>query len=432
MLCRSPHYTTVHYELAVSGEKNSCWGIRPRQRIRATRLLELLMRLFANPQGLDGDGERIESGFCGQVRGIVSRIDAHRSATPPHLPTWSERDRQPYGVCGQNGPGRCSISVPKRTLRCYTVHAKEAVSMRQVPTYVFTTALACLTAGASFANTLRDKAIGLLVTELRSIGYSNISVNSRLNDGYVVEARKGNEALVLALDGITFRVVNIQIFVANGAATTGFFGTRATTLSPAGRTALDRYDGQLANTTATTTQVDVPKILNAAPTTAGTAGFSQSGSISATGDVAQIRRLETLGLLTPHVSETTTTKGAENTDNHSHSVEHTSGYSRQEVTAVIQIPGGGAFGQQIFSNPEGFRNSLNSGSVTLPPVAPPIIPPVVLPVITPTAPAVDRTQVIDGVVTAIESTLAQMPANGGPTLPANLREQLRTSTLPQP
>lgn len=304
--------------------------------------------------------------------------------------------------------------------------------MRHARACLFATLIACAAATASFANTQRDRAIGLLSSELRNAGYNNISVTQRLKDGYVVEARKGDEALVLALDGTTFRVVNVQTFAANGAAAAGFFGTRATSLSTAGRSALDRYGSQLANATAPATQIDVPKLLASAPTTAGTAGFSQTGSISATGDVAQIRRTETLGLLTPHVTETATTKGAANTDNHSHSVDHSASYSRQEVTAVVQIPGGGAFGQQIFSNPEGFRNSLSSGSVTLPPVVPPIIPPVVLPVITPTAPAVDRAQVIDGVVTAIESTLAQMPANGSPTLPANLREQLRTSTLPQP
>jgi hypothetical protein len=82
---------------------------------------------------------------------------------------------------------------------------------------------------------------------------------------------------------------------------------------------------------------------------------------------------------------------------------------------VIQVPGGVAFGQQIFSDPEGFRNSISAGSV-----------------ITPTTPDVDRIQVIDDVVTAIEGALGQMPADGRPTLPANLREQLRISTMPQP
>jgi len=299
--------------------------------------------------------------------------------------------------------------------------------MRQLQTYIFATALACFTAGASFADISRDQAIGLLVSELHTAGYDNVSVTQRLKDGYVVEARKGSEALVLALDGTSFRVVNVQTFAANGEAAAGFFGTKATTLSTAGRSALDRYDGQLTNATATVTPVDVPKLLNTAPTTAGTAGFSQTGSISATGDVAQIRRSETLGLLTPHVSEISTTKGAENTDYHGHSVDHRSSYSRQEVTAVIQVPGGGAFGQQIFSDPEGFRNSISAGSATLPP----IIPPVVLPVITPTTPDVDRIQVIDDVVTAIEGALGQMPADGRPTLPANLREQLRISTMPQ-
>lgn len=286
--------------------------------------------------------------------------------------------------------------------------------MRQVQTFILATVLACFTAGASFADISRDRAIGLLVSELQTAGYNHISVTQRLEDGYVVEARKGSEALVLALDGTSFRIINVQTFAANGAAAAGFFGTRATTLSTAGRSALDRYDGQLTNATATVTPVDVPKLLNTVPTAAGTAGFSQTGSISAIGDVAQVRRSETLGLLTPHVSEISTTMGAVNTDYHSHSVDHRSGYSRQEVTAVIQIPGGAAFGQQIFSDPEGFRNSISGGSVTLPPIIP------------------DRALVIDGVVTAIEGALGQMPADGRPTLPANLREQLRISTIPQP
>lgn len=298
-----------------------------------------------------------------------------------------------------------------------TQHTKEVAPMRQVQTFILATVLACFTAGASFADIFRDRAIGLLVSELQTAGYNHISVTQRLKDGYVVEARKGSEALVLALDGTSFRIINVQTFAANGAAAAGFFGTKATTLSTAGRSALDRYDGQLSNATATVTPVDVPKLLNTAPTTAGTAGFSQTGSISAIGDVAQVRRSETLGLLTPHVSEMSTTKGAVNTDYHSHSVDHRSGYSRQEVTAVIQIPGGAAFGQQIFSDSEGFRNSISGGSVTLPPIIPPVV---------------DRALVIDGVVTAIEGALGQMPADGRPTLPANLREQLSISTIPQP
>jgi hypothetical protein len=39
--------------------------------IEAQLFLELLMRLFANPSRLDGGGERLEAGVCGQVGEIV-------------------------------------------------------------------------------------------------------------------------------------------------------------------------------------------------------------------------------------------------------------------------------------------------------------------------------------------------------------------------
>lgn len=43
----------------------------PLEMVEAKLLLELLMRLFANPSGLDGGGERLEAGVGRPVRGVV-------------------------------------------------------------------------------------------------------------------------------------------------------------------------------------------------------------------------------------------------------------------------------------------------------------------------------------------------------------------------
>jgi hypothetical protein len=43
----------------------------PLEMVETKLLLELLMRLFADPSGLDGGGERLEAGVGWQVRGVV-------------------------------------------------------------------------------------------------------------------------------------------------------------------------------------------------------------------------------------------------------------------------------------------------------------------------------------------------------------------------
>lgn len=58
--------------------------------IEAKLLLELLMRLFTNPSGLDGTGERLEAGVCWQVRCVVFLLAGRTTLTdqPDLLISW--------------------------------------------------------------------------------------------------------------------------------------------------------------------------------------------------------------------------------------------------------------------------------------------------------------------------------------------------------
>ena len=54
--------------------------------VEAKLLLELLMRLFADPSGLDGGSERFEAGVGGQVRGVVFSLAGRTAfADQPNL-----------------------------------------------------------------------------------------------------------------------------------------------------------------------------------------------------------------------------------------------------------------------------------------------------------------------------------------------------------
>lgn len=273
--------------------------------------------------------------------------------------------------------------------------------------------LVCVSVSAAHAQTVRDRAIGLLVNQLRVAGYSHVTATQRLMGGYVVEARKGSEALVIALDGTHFQILDVQAFAAGEEGNAGFFATRSPSLSEAGRGALDRYSIHLAAGTGAPAGVNVTALLASAPTTGGTAGFSQTQTITTRGDTATVRQTETLGMLSPHVTLTETSVRADGKD--SHAINQMAKYSRQEATTVVSISGGSGFAQQVFSDPQGFRNSI---SLAPPPVSAPILAPI------------DRSQIIDGVVSSIEGTLALLPADGRPLLPADLRDRVQTSLQP--
>lgn len=273
--------------------------------------------------------------------------------------------------------------------------------------------LLCLSVSSADAQTVRDRAIGLLVGELRNAGYTDVAATQRLMGGYVIEARKGPEALVIALDGSRFLVLDAQAYAVQGNGAAGLFPTR-TSVSEAAQTALDRYSAQLSANAEISVIVDVAALLRGGPIPGSTAGFSQVRTISTSGDTAVIRQTESLGMLSPFVSLVETRVNSDGRD--SHSINQTATYSRNQATAVISISGGSGFAQQVFSDPQGFRDSISVAPVLQQPVLAPILPPALLPV--------DRNQIIDGVVSSIEATLSQLPSDGRPSLPSDLRDRI--------
>jgi len=126
-------------------------------------------------------------------------------------------------------------------------------------------------------------------------------------------------------------------------------------------------------------------------------------------------------MLSPFLSFVETSVSSDGRD--SHTIDQTATYSRNETTAIITISGGSGFAQQIFSDPQGFRESMS--------VAPVIPAPTLAPILPPSLPPVDRNQIIDGIVSSIEGTLSQLPSEGRPSLPSDMRDRI-TSLHPAP
>jgi len=280
--------------------------------------------------------------------------------------------------------------------------------------------LLCLSVSSADAQTARDHAIGLLIDELRNAGYSDVAATQRLMGGYVVEARKGSEALVIALDGFRFFVLDAQAYAAEGNGVAGLFPTR-TSVSETAQEVLDRYSARIAANPERPANAEVAALLREGLSAGYTAGFSQSRTISTAGDTAVVRQTETLGMLSPFFSLVETSASSDGKN--SHSINQTASYSRNEATGIVSISGGSGFAQQVFSDPQGFRDSISVAPVVQQPVLAPILPPALQ--------QVDRNQIINGVVSSIEGMLSQLPFEGRPSLPADLRERI-TSLHPAP
>ena len=276
--------------------------------------------------------------------------------------------------------------------------------------------LLCASVLSANGQTQRDTAIGLLVKELQQAGYTDVSVTLRLLGGFVVEAQKDASALVVTLDGTSFDILRAEAYTAAAEQVAGFFGMPSEPLSDDVRGALDRYAKLLSSGTAMPTGIDVSALFSTETTQGNTAGFSQTQSILVVEDTATIRQTETLGFLDPTVtiSETSSEGGGRT----SHAINHEARFSRQESNAMVSISGASGFDQQIFGDPQGFRDSL-----VLNPAAP-------FPVLT--SPQLDRSQVIDNVVSSIENSLSIMPEANRPQLPSDLRDTIQNSLSAAP
>lgn len=279
-----------------------------------------------------------------------------------------------------------------------------------IRTLALVAALAPAWAFAVQAQTSADRALSLLVDELRAAGYTQISVTSRLVGGYVVEAQKDTVAVVIAVDGTDYSVTYSELLTGP---TGGFF---ATPRRPPG----GGVDGVLANYaqrlgSAEGAAAPPPPGALAGPDIPNprTAAFFQSQTISASGDTALIRRSETLGILSPVVTDTESriTSG----DMTSHRIEHRTDYSVERASSSVMMNGMSGFSQQIFTDPVGFRNSLSVdvtvGSMPQPPSA---------------------GVIVNQVVSSIEGNIGQMPEAGRVVLPVNLRGQITQQLTPPP
>lgn len=256
-------------------------------------------------------------------------------------------------------------------------------------------------AHGAFAQAHADRALSLLADELRESGYTQISVTSRLVGGYVVEAQKDTVLVVIGIDGVDFSTSYVEQL--SGPAG-GFFATPRRPSGDGLDEVLTNYARRLASTESAATispgTLEGPDIVNPR-----SAAFFQSQTISADSDTAVIRRSETLGILSPVVTETEirTTSG----DTTTHEIEHVTEYAVERASSGVWMNGMSGFSQQIFTDPAEFRNSLSVdvtvGSMPQPPAA---------------------GVIVDQVISSIEGNIGQMPESGRIIIPVDLREQI--------
>lgn len=267
-----------------------------------------------------------------------------------------------------------------------------------------------LGASAAMAQTPSERALSLLVDDLQRAGYTEISVTSRLGDGYVIEAEKDTVAVVIALNGTDYSVTYSEMLTGSVG---GFFATPQRPRGAGLDEPLATYATRLASA-----EPAAPPLLPgsvAAPDTADprTAAFSQSQTITTTNDIAVIRRAETLGVLSPVTTETDTLTTLNGTT--THRMTSDTSYFVQQSASNVSMTGAEGFSQQIFSDPDAFRESV---SVDMSGGALPVVP--------------DSMTIIDQVVSSIETSISQMPVAGQVVVPTDLRLQIQNALTPEP
>lgn len=96
------------------------------------------------------------------------------------------------------------------------------MAIRMIRALALVAALGPVGALGAQAQSSKDRALSLLVDELRVAGYTQISVMSRLMGGYVIEAQKETVAVVIAVDATDHSVTYSELLTEPSG---GFFAT---------------------------------------------------------------------------------------------------------------------------------------------------------------------------------------------------------------
>lgn len=260
------------------------------------------------------------------------------------------------------------------------------------------------------AQSSTDRALSLLVDELRVAGYTQISVMSRLMGGYVIEAQKETVAMVIAVDATDHSVTYSELLTGPSG---GFFATPRRPPGGGLNGVLANYAQRLASSAGPAAPPPPGALAGSDTPNPRTAAFFQSQTIHASGDTAMIRRSETLGTVTPVVTDTESRITSGETT--SHRIEHRTDYSVERVASSVTMTGVTGFSQQIFVDPVGFRNSLSVDTTVGPIPQPPV-----------------AGVIVNQVVSSIEGMVSRLPEAGRVVLPADLRGQILQQVTPQP
>lgn len=284
------------------------------------------------------------------------------------------------------------------------------MAIRMIRTLALVVAFAPAWAVDVQAQSSADRAVSLLVDELRAAGYTQISVTLRLVGGYVVEAQKDAVAVGIAIDGTDYSVTYKELLTEP---TGGFFATHSRPPGGGVEGVLANYARRLGSDEGAAAPPPPGAFAGPDIPNPRTAAFSQSQTISASGETALIRRSETLGIQIPVVTDTDSLITAGDTT--LHRVEHRTDYSVERASSITVMNGMSGFSQQIFTDPVGFRSSLSVdvtlGSMPQPPSA---------------------GVIVNQVVSSIEGNIGQMPETGRLVLPADLRGQITAKLTPLP
>lgn len=224
-----------------------------------------------------------------------------------------------------------------------------------------------LSSSIAFAEIDRQatRALLILVDELKSAGYEQITISPRIFGSYVVEATNDQNALLVSLDASSLLPNQSEFFVAGD--DNGFFGTSIRPLDQDSQDVIDRYAFRLSSNDNNYPTIDLGAFMRDSQSPNLTAGFSQERDVYFENDTFIVSQTETLGMLGP-VSTNNTVSMSETVDggnisSHAVSVEYS--YSTQENLSVIRMVSGNDFDSNIFIAPDTIRENIQA-SITQP------------------------------------------------------------------
>lgn len=225
--------------------------------------------------------------------------------------------------------------------------------------------LVTLSSSIAFAEIDRQatRALLILVDELKSAGYEQITISPRIFGGYVVEATNDQNALLVSLDASSLLPNQSEFFGASD--DNGFFGTSIRPLDQASQDVIKRYVFRLASSDNNYPTIALGAFMRDSQSQNLTAGFSQERDVDFENDTFIVRQTETLGMLGP-VSTNNTVSMSETVDGgniSSQAVSAEYSYSTQENLSVIRMESGNGFDSNIFIAPDTIRENIQTSVV---------------------------------------------------------------------